>query len=99
MAKPEMATLDASFVAETAQRSLPNPNRPRLRTETEAKLAEVDRKDAAKYASMETFTHQFNAVADALASDDADSVPEEVEAWQDDSMVHHIEETRAKLIG
>lgn len=91
MAKLE--TLDAKFVAETAQRSLPNPNRPRLKTETEERLAEVDRKDAAKYASMETFTHQFNAMAAAL---DSDAVPEEGD-WED-SMVHHIEQTRSQLV-
>lgn len=92
----ELKTLDAAFVAQTAQRSLPNPNRPRLSTETEAKLAEVDRRDASKYASMETLTHQFNKVAEALEAEDA--IPKEVDPWQDDSMVNHIEETRAKLI-
>lgn len=89
--------LDARFVAETAQRSLPNPNRPRLSTESEAKLAEVDRRDAAKYASMETLTHQFNAIAEAMEAE-ADAVPVEVDEWEDDSMVHSIEDARATLI-
>jgi len=94
-----MAAVDATFVAQTAQRSLPNPNRPRLSTACEARLAEVDRKDAAKYASMETLTHQFNAMADRLAEDQAsDGTPLEGEDFEDDSMVHHIADTRAKLV-
>lgn len=92
--------VDAAFVASTTQRSMPNPNRPRLNTESEAKLAEVDRRDAVKYASIETFTHQFNKLADGIdaevAQERAQAIPEEAE-WEDDSMVHNIEDARAKL--
>lgn len=103
MALPKEAQVDASFVAETCQRSLPNPNRPRLSTASEARLAEVDRKDAVKYASMETIIHQLNGVADALDADaqsevpprDLSAIPEDGE-WED-SMVHNIEEARAQL--
>lgn len=104
MALPKAAQVDAAFVADTAQRSLPNPHRPRLSTESEARLAEVDRKDAAKYASMETLTHQFNMVAEAFdaeadtgeAPKPDDAIPEDGE-WED-SMVHNIESARAQLI-
>ena len=86
--------VDAAFVAQTTQRSLPNPKRPRLTTDIEDRLAAVDRRDAAKYASMETLAHQFDVLAKAI---DSSGVPEEV--WDDDdSLVHHIEQTRAKLI-
>ncbi len=107
MAQLKVPAVDASFVASTAQKSLPSLTRPRLNTESEARLAEVDRKDAAKYASMETLTHQFHLVADAMDADQEDerersirpndrAIPEEGE-WED-SMVHNIEETRARLI-
>jgi hypothetical protein len=88
--------VDATFVAQTAQRSLPSRKRPRLNTDIEDRLADVDRRDAVKYASMETLTHQFNSLAEAI---DADGVPEERDDFNDDSLIHHIEVTRAKLIG
>lgn len=82
-----------SFVSETAQRSQPSMTRPRLKSECEARLAEVDRRDAAKYASMETLTHQFNQVADAMEAEDAG------DEWDEDSLVNDIEAVRAKLVG
>lgn len=101
MAAAKIPMVDSEFVAETAQRSLPNPHRPRLSTDCENRLAEVDRRDAAKYASMETLTHQFNAMADAIEAEvvdePSDGVPSEGETFDDESLVHHIEETRAQL--
>jgi hypothetical protein len=86
---------------------MPNLSRPRLSTATEERFAEVDRRDAAKYASMETLTHKFCQLADELEADDeaeraAAITPPAgtvVEKWEEeDSMVHNIEDVRAKLV-
>lgn len=79
---------------------MPSMTRPRLKTDCEERLAAVDRRDAAKYASMETLTHQFNAVADRMQAEEQeerDAIPQSDEEWED-SMVHNIEAVRAKLV-
>ena len=74
------------------ERSLPNPNRPRLSTEVEAELEPLERKAALVYAEAELAVERLRAVIDEVTSD---AIPiEELEG--DTSVVTHINELRAR---
>lgn len=79
---------------EIVQRSLPNPKRPRLSTETEAKLVAVDQRDAVCYAHAEELTAKLYALADEIKAGNAVPIP--VDAWEDTSTVQHIVEARER---
>lgn len=78
------------FVADTVRRSLPNPKRPRLKTESEARLADIEAKSAQTYAQLETATAELKQLAELMA-DDGNAIP--IETWEgDNSLVYHIEQ-------
>ena len=84
---------DPQFVRETVSRSMPDLKRPRLRTESEKKFAEIEHRSAEAYANMEALAKSFTDLAAELEEDEA--VPDKVvDAWEDTSMVHHVEEVR-----
>ena len=98
MAHLKAPVADPTFVASTVQRSMPNPNRPRLSTATEDRFAECDRKSAIQYAKMETQTHLLNRLADEIDADAdvSDNAVPDVEI-KDDSLVNEVKELRASL--
>lgn len=87
---------DEAFVQETVSRSLPSLTRPRLRTESEHRLAEVERRAAESYAHIETLTRKAQDLAEKL-DEPPEAVPVAVPAWEDTSMVNHIEDVRIQV--
>jgi hypothetical protein len=90
----------AEFVSSTVYKSSPNLKRPRLSTDSENRLAEVERKSAACYAGMETMTAQLNQLAADIDSEPcgraASESGEGPESWdEDDSLVHSVIELRS----
>jgi hypothetical protein len=69
------------------ERSLPDPNRPRLSDRDEARLHAADRRSAIAYAEAELATERL----DALASD---GIPD-ADLWGDTTLVNVIDELRA----
>jgi hypothetical protein len=102
----DKTTKHDDHIASAVQRSMPREGRPRLGTELEEKLSGVEHRAAAQYASMEDFARRLNSFADGidsgeieLSSEDieiVEAVPDETEF--EDSMVHNIEDVRAKLL-
>lgn len=80
------------------KRSMPNRARPRLSTEVEVRLADVEDRCAEAYASMEMATQSLHELAAAVESSDAIPVPVP-ESWEDTSAVHHVEDVRAHTEG
>lgn len=78
-------------LATAVLRSAPSPTRPRMKTETEVRLAPVDAKSAALYAMQEDLVDKIRATAADMES----SVPVELEF--EDSAVHHIEDLRQRV--
>lgn len=73
----DTAPLDDDLVLATLRRSMPNPRRPRLRTETEAALADVDQRSAEAYAAVELATESLRRDLDKASSSDAIPIPQE----------------------
>ena len=77
------------------EKSAPRPDRPRLPLPLEAKLAEVDRKHAACYASMEDLTDRLYRVAADIDHSDITLTQKAVSVdadddFEEDSVVRHI---------
>jgi len=70
-------------------------SRVRLRTETELKLADVDARSAACYADAENLAAELAATAAKISNEAA--IPQEIDAIEDTSAVHHIEVLRERL--
>lgn len=85
-----MPSRDEAIAA--VERSLPNPHRPRLNTEMEAALEPLERRAALVYTDAELAVQRLQAVVDEVESD---AVPIE-ELWDDDSVVTHLAELRAR---
>lgn len=90
-------------VRQAVQNSLPSLTRPRLSTESERRLAEVDQKSALCYADAEALTERALDLASRLKAaaqvshDDDSAIPVEFNSLEDTSAVHHIEELRVRL--
>lgn len=82
------------IAADAVQRSYPNRKRPRLKTAAEDRLADIERRSAECYASMEELTSQLSQLAthlDQVPINDA-AIPEPVEGWENDSLVQSVQE-------
>lgn len=88
------AKAEADFVSETVKRSMPSLTRPRLKTEAEDRLADIERKNAECYAGMETFTRQLTQIANDL-NEDTGGVPEDVFGDEENSLVISTNEMQA----
>ncbi len=87
------ATLDDDFVVTTVRRSMPNPDRPRLKTESETKLVELEQRCAASYAAIETVTEDLRRLNESL-SNDGNAVPQE--SWDgENSLVQNVDELKS----
>ena len=75
-------TIEPEFVAKTVARSLPSKTRPRLATEAEERLAPLEHAAAAQYASMETFEHHFNKLAEDIEREHQDALDAEARTKQ-----------------
>jgi len=79
-------------MAVVASKAMPNTNRPRLRSDAELRLADLEQRSAASYSEIETVTEDLKQ----LAVDIDDAVPVMADAWDDTSMVHHVEEVQKR---
>lgn len=72
MARPNgrLPTDTSSRVAVIADRSRPDPDRPRLPEHIEQRLEPVERRSAQCYAEAEELTYQIRRAAENLASDE-----------------------------
>jgi hypothetical protein len=76
----------------------PPTTRHRLRTESEMKFADVDARSAACYADAEDLVAKLAEVTEQVAKEaEASGIPDEVDALQDTSAVHHMETLRERL--
>lgn len=89
-----MTKIAESVAMEIVTKSLPNPNRPRVRPESEERLVYTDRRSAQCYAEMEMMTAQFNEIARTIA---AEPPIEPGMDFADTSTVHHIDTMRGTI--
>lgn len=82
---------EAEFVSDMVRRSMPSLTRPRLKTESEQKLAEIERKSAECYAGMETFTRRLTQLAKDIEDTDTGGIPAEF-TGEEDSLVLSVDE-------
>ena len=71
--RPKLLRLPVDPVARVrmiAERSVPDPDRPRLSEENERKLEDVERRSAVCYAESEELTHQLRVLASEIAGCD-----------------------------
>lgn len=89
-------------VKQAVQRSMPNPTRPRLTTQSEAKFADVEQRSAACYAEAEDATEKMWRLARTLSGEENatdtqdDGIPIETN-FEDTSSVHHLEDLRQRV--
>ena len=92
-------TLDTErLVVEVAERSRSKEGRPRMPEDVEKRLEDSERRSTRAYASMEYTAHRLEKLAELMADDEDEAVPE---PWGDsdfqDSLVHHLEDTLQKI--
>lgn len=98
--QPSAVQTEPVAVARAVSRSWPSMTRPRLPTESEERLYEIDRRSAACYAGMETLTEKLGTVLRGLEAEDDEPKPEpckiieKSETWDEDSLVQSMDEFR-----
>lgn len=84
---------DSTTTREIVSRSYPSLNRPRLSTEAENRLADVELRSAECYTDIENITQKFQALIPAI-----DEASPEVIDWDEEpSVVTAVEDVRTKL--
>jgi division protein CdvB (Snf7/Vps24/ESCRT-III family) len=76
------------------EKSRPNGQRPRMSSEFEAQLAEVDAQSAACYASMEDLSDKLDTIAQAITEEESVVV---MPLDDEDSAVHHLDDVSTEL--